>query len=99
VLSFGRLVIDTRAHEVRIDGGPVPMPAREFALLRLLAAHPRQVYSRAQLFAELWGEYGDESTVATHIRRLREKIEADPANPRYLITVWGVGYRFEAGPQ
>jgi DNA-binding response OmpR family regulator len=99
VLRFGRLLIDTRAHEVRIDGAPVAMPAREFALLQLLAAHPRQVYSRAQLFAELWGEYGDESTVATHIRRLREKIEADPANPRYLVTVWGVGYRFEAGPQ
>jgi DNA-binding response OmpR family regulator len=95
LLDFGRLVIDVRAHEVRLDGVPVPMPAREFALLHLLAAHPRQAFSRAQLFTHLWGEYGDESTVTTHIRRLREKIEEDPADPRYIVTVWGVGYRFE----
>jgi len=95
LLDFGRLVIDIRAHEVRIDGVPVPMPAREFALLHLLAAHPRQAFSRAQLFTQLWGEYGDESTVTTHVRRLREKIEQDPTDPRYIVTVWGVGYRFE----
>ena len=95
LLDFGRLVIDVRAHEVRIDGVAVPMPAREFALLHLLAAHPRRAFSRAQLFTRLWGEYGDESTVTTHIRRLREKIEEDPTDPRYIATVWGVGYRFE----
>ena len=95
LLDFGRLVIDVRAHEVRIDGVAVPMPAREFALLHLLAAHPRQAFSRAQLFTRLWGEYGDESTVTTHIHRLREKIEEDPTDPRYIVTVWGVGYRFE----
>jgi DNA-binding response OmpR family regulator len=95
LLDFGRLVIDVRAHEVRLDGVAVPMPAREFALLHLLAAHPRQAFSRAQLFTRLWGEYGDESTVTTHIRRLREKIEEDPTDPRYIVTVWGVGYRFE----
>ena len=95
LLDFGRLVIDVRAHEVRLDGVAVPMPAREFALLHLLAAHPRQAFSRAQLFTQLWGEYGDESTVTTHIRRVREKIEDDPTDPRYIVTVWGVGYRFE----
>jgi DNA-binding response OmpR family regulator len=95
LLDFGRLVIDVRAHEVCLDGVAVPMPAREFALLHLLAAHPRQAFSRAQLFTRLWGEYGDESTVTTHIRRLREKIEEDPTDPRYIVTVWGVGYRFE----
>jgi DNA-binding response OmpR family regulator len=95
LLDFGRLVIDVRAHEVRLDGVAVPMPAREFALLHLLAAHPRQAFSRAQLFTRLWGEYGDESTVTTHIRRVREKIEEDPTDPRYIVTVWGVGYRFE----
>jgi DNA-binding response OmpR family regulator len=94
-LDFGRLVIDVRAHEVRLDGVPVPMPAREFALLHLLAAHPRQAFSREQLFSQLWGAYGDESTVTTHIRRLREKIEEDPTDPRYIVTVWGVGYRFD----
>ena len=95
VLDFGRLVVDVRAHEVRLGGAAVPMPAREFALLHLLAAHPRRAFSRAQLFTQLWGEYGDESTVTTHVKRLREKIEDDPANPRYIVTVWGVGYRFE----
>lgn len=99
VLDFGRLVIDTRAHEVRLDGQPIAMPAREFALLRLFAEHPRQVFSRDQLFDLFWESFGDRSTVTTHIRRIREKIEDDPANPRYLVTVWGVGYRFEGVPQ
>lgn len=95
LLDFGRLTIDTRAHEVRVDGAPVRMPAREFALLRLFAEHPHQVFSRDRLFGLGWDTYGDKSTVTTHIRRLREKIEEDPANPRYIVTVWGVGYRFE----
>lgn len=94
-LDFGRLTIDLRAHEVRVDGRPVPMPAREFELLRLFAEHPRQVFSRDRLFELGWDSFGDKSTVTTHIRRLREKIEEDPANPRYIVTVWGVGYRFE----
>jgi DNA-binding response OmpR family regulator len=95
VLDFGRLVIDVRAHEVRIDGTPVSMPAREFALLRVFAEYPRQVFSRDRLFDLCWESFGDRSTVTTHIRRLRERIEEDPANPRYIVTVWGVGYRFE----
>ncbi|MGZ3665784.1 MAG: response regulator transcription factor [Ktedonobacterales bacterium] len=95
VLDFGRVVIDVRAHEVRVNGSPVAMPAREFALLRLFAEHPRQVFSRDRLFELSWGSFGDRSTVTTHIRRLRERIEEDPAQPRYIVTVWGVGYRFE----
>lgn len=95
VLDFGRLVIDTRAHEVRVDGQPAPMPAREFALLRLLAESPRQAFSRDHLLEQIWEAYGDRSTVAVHIRRLREKIEENPATPRFIVTVWGVGYRFE----
>jgi two-component system, OmpR family, response regulator len=95
VLNFGRLIIDVRAHEVRISGQPVAMPAREFTLLRIFAEHPRQVFSRDQLFDLCWESFGDRSTVTTHIRRIREKIEEDPTNPRYLVTVWGVGYRFE----
>jgi DNA-binding response OmpR family regulator len=95
VLDFGRLVVDVPAHEVRVDAQVVPMPAREFALLLLFAEHPRQVFSRDRLFELGWESYGDKSTVTTHIRRLREKIEEDPANPRYIVTVWGVGYRFE----
>jgi DNA-binding response OmpR family regulator len=95
VLDFGRLIVDMRAHEVRVHGVPVPMTAREFALLRLLVEHPRQVFSRGHLFENVWGEYGDESTVWVHIRRLREKIEEDPSHPQLIVTVWGVGYRFE----
>jgi DNA-binding response OmpR family regulator len=98
-LDFGRLVIDVRAHEVRVDGTPVPMPAREFMLLQLFAEHPRQVFSRDRLFELGWGSFGDRSTVTTHIRRLRERIEEDPAHPRYIVTVWGVGYRFEGVPR
>jgi DNA-binding response OmpR family regulator len=94
-LDFGRLVIDVRAREVQIDGEPVALTAREFELLQLLAEHPRQVFTREQLFERLWGEYGDRHTVTVHVGRLREKIEADPAHPRYIVTVWGVGYRFE----
>src|SRR5947209_9264206 len=94
-LDFGRLVVDVRAGEVRIEGHPVPTPAREFELLCLLARHPRQVFSRDHLFELGWGAFGDKSTVTTHIRRLRERIEEDPGNPRYIVTVRGLGYRFE----
>jgi DNA-binding response OmpR family regulator len=95
ILDFGRLVIDLRAHEVRVDGRVVAFTAREFELLQLLAERPRQVFTREQLYERLWGPYGDRHTLTVHIGRLREKIEVDPAHPRYIITVWGVGYRFE----
>jgi DNA-binding response OmpR family regulator len=99
VLDFGRLVINITAHEVRVDGRVVSLAAKEFAVLRLLAEHPRQVFTRDQLFECCWGEIGDRHTVAVHIARIREKIEKDPAQPRYITTVWGVGYRFEGVPQ
>ena len=95
VLDYGRLVLDVRAREVRVDGKPVAFTAREFDLLRLLAEHPRQVFTREQLFERFWGEYGDRHTVTVHVGRIREKIEEDPARPRHVVTVWGVGYRFE----
>ncbi|HET8629615.1 MAG TPA: response regulator transcription factor [Thermomicrobiales bacterium] len=94
-LDYGRLVLDVRAREVRVDGRVVPFTAREFELLQLLAEHPRQVFTREQLYERLWGEYGDRHALTVYIGRLREKIEEDPANPRYITTVWGVGYRFE----
>lgn len=94
-LDFGRLAIDLRAHEVRVDGKPIAFTAREFELLQLLAANPRQVFTREQLYDRFWGAYGDRHTLTVHIGRLREKIEEDPAHPRYIVTVWGVGYRFE----
>ena len=95
VLDFGRLVLDVRAREARVAGEPISLTAREFDLLQLLAEHPRQVLTREQLYERLWGEYGDRHTLTVHVGRLREKIEEDPANPRYIVTVWGVGYRFE----
>ncbi len=94
-LDFGRLRIDIAAREVLIDGRPVSLTAREFDLLQLLAEHPRQVFSRDQLFDRLWGAYGDRHTVTVHIARLREKLEENPAKPVLIATVWGVGYRFE----
>jgi DNA-binding response OmpR family regulator len=63
--------------------------------LELLASHPRQVFTREQLYERFWGEFGDRHTLTVHIGRLREKIESDPAHPHYIITVWGIGYRFE----
>lgn len=99
VLDFGRLQLDLPAHEVRLDGQPLPVTAREFAVLRLLAENPRRVFPREELFARVWGSYGDQGTVWVHIRRLREKIEHDPARPEFIVTVRGVGYRFEARPR
>lgn len=99
ILDFGRLVMDIRAREVRVDGQLTPMTAREFELLQMLAEHPRQVLTRDTLFERLWGPYGDRHSLTVHIGRLRDKIEEDPANPRYITTVWGVGYRFEGAPQ
>lgn len=94
-LNFGRLVIDLRAHEVLVHGAPVPFTAREFELLCFLAEHPRQVFTREQLFTRIWGEVGDRHTVTVHIGRIREKIEEHVEAPRYIVTVWGSGYRFE----
>jgi DNA-binding response OmpR family regulator len=96
-LRFGGLEIDLAAHEVRCDGRPVELTAREFDLLRVLVEHPRQVFSRDQLFELVWGAFGDRSTVAVYIGRLRQKIEPDPASPSYIVTVWGAGYRLDPG--
>jgi DNA-binding response OmpR family regulator len=95
-LAFNDLKIDPRARLVEVDGGERNLSAKEFDLLYLLARHPRQVFSRDQLLDRVWGlnDYIDPSTVTVHVRRLREKVEADPANPRHLLTVWGVGYKF-----
>jgi len=95
-LAFDGLEIDGPTREVTKDGEPVRLTAKEFDLLRFLASHPRQVFSRDQLMDRVWGYEAalDTGTVTVHVRRLREKIEADPSRPRFLQTVWGVGYRF-----
>jgi len=95
-LAIGGFDIDSGAREVRRDGRPLRLTAKEFDLLLFLASHPRLVFSRGQLMDRVWGhEAGfDTGTVTVHVRRLREKIEADPSQPRHVETVWGVGYRF-----
>lgn len=96
--SFGLLRIDAAGRAVWLAERRLELTAREFDLLWHLAQHPGQVFSREQLLSGLWGyDYlGDASTVTVHMRRLREKLEPDPARPRYLKTVWSVGYKFEA---
>ena len=90
------LSIDQATREVTKDGLELKLTAKEFDLLWFLARHPRQVFSRDQLMDRVWGYTSalDTGTVTVHVRRLREKIEDDPAHPRFLQTVWGVGYRF-----
>ena len=90
------LVIDLLGHEVSVHGNTINLSSKEYDLLRILAAHPGQVLSREQLLNLVWGAdfYGDNRTVDVHIRWLREKIEEDPGNPRYIQTVRGVGYKF-----
>lgn len=95
LLRFGRLEVDLAAHDVLVAGRPIRLTAREFELLQLLVQSPRQVFSREQLFELIWGSYGDRSAVSVYISRLREKIEDDPSAPRYIVTVWGAGYRFD----
>ena len=94
-LGFGRLEVDLAAHEALIDGKPVALTAREFELLTLFVEHPRQALSREQIFEHVWGSWGDRSAVSVYVRRLRDKLEADPRKPCLLVTVWGVGYRFD----
>jgi len=96
-LAFDAIRIDPATRLVTVHGREVALTAKEFDLLYLLAGHPRQVFNRTQLLDRVWGQtaYLDPSTVTVHIRRLREKLEEDPGNPRYIHTVWGVGYKFE----
>ncbi|MDA0160948.1 response regulator transcription factor [Solirubrobacter ginsenosidimutans] len=95
-LTFENLEIDPAGRAVRRDGEPVQLTAREFDLLLFLARHPQQAFTREQLMDHVWkyAFYSDTSTVTVHIRRLRAKLETDPEKPRWIETVWGVGYRF-----
>ena len=97
IVQFDDFSINSRSREVIVDGSTVELTAKEFDLLLYLASHPRQVFSRAQLLEQVWDsspEWQDPATVTVHVRRLRKKLEPDPAQPRWLETVWGVGYRF-----
>ena len=96
-IEFDDMTIDPAGRRVVVRGAEVQLTQREFDVLLFLARHPGQVFSRNQLMDAVWqySFYSDTSTVTVHIRRLRAKIEADPAAPRHIQTVWGVGYRFQ----
>ena len=99
-LRFDTLTIRPDRRQVEVSGKQVELTAREFDLLEFLARHPGQVFSREDLLDKVWdwAFAGDGGTVTVHIRRLRAKIEPDPERPRYVKTVWGVGYKFDPGP-
>lgn len=98
-LEFPDFAIDLAARTLVVGGQPVDCPPKEFDLLVTLARSPHRVFSREQLLEQVWdySYYGDFRTVDVHVQRVRKKIEPDPENPRYIRTVWGVGYRFEPG--
>lgn len=96
-LDFDGMEIDVARRVASIDGSAVELTAKEFDLLAFLAAHTQQVFSRGELLEHVWGssaEWQDPATITVHVRRIRQKIEKDPQNPRWVQTVWGIGYRF-----
>jgi len=97
-LRFGSLTVDAQTREVSIDDERITLTPKEFDLLYTLAHSPRQVFSRRQLLEQVWDsapEFQDPATVTVHVGRLRQKLEADPDEPRWITTAWGIGYRFE----
>jgi DNA-binding response OmpR family regulator len=96
VLTIGRITVDTTARRATRDGADLTLTGRELDLLAFLLAHPGQAFRREELMQQVWGwSFGDLSTVTVHVRRLREKIEDEPARPRIIQTVWGIGYRLD----
>ncbi|MEP7092228.1 MAG: response regulator transcription factor [Nocardioidaceae bacterium] len=95
-VTDGDLVVDASRHVASLVGRDLSLTAREFDLLLFLVRHPGVAFSRDHLLRDVWGwSFGDQSTVTVHVRRLREKVEPDPTHPGRLVTVWGVGYRWE----
>jgi DNA-binding response OmpR family regulator len=93
----GRLEVDVAARRARSDGRELDLTVREFDLLAFFVSHPGKAFTRAELLEQVWGwSFGDQSTITVYVRRLRDKVEQDPATPAQLQTVWGVGYRWEA---
>ncbi|MFD0618276.1 response regulator transcription factor [Paenibacillus sp. GCM10027629] len=101
IVRYQDLELNIKAYEVTVRNQPVPFSAKEFEVLRFFALHPNQVLTRVQIFQHVWGldERGDLNTVTVHIKKIREKIEVDPANPTMIKTVWGVGYKLDGGPR
>lgn len=101
VLRLGRITINEKAREVLKDGRPVELTAKELQILSLLARHPNHILSKKKLYENIWGEeyMGDDNTIMVHIRHLREKLEDDPGNPVYILTVKGLGYKLATRPE
>jgi DNA-binding response OmpR family regulator len=100
ILQDGELRLDVAGRIARLGPAELALTVREFDLLAFLLRYPGRAFSRAELLERVWGwTFGDQSTVTVHVRRLREKVEADPASPRRIVTVWGVGYRYERAAQ
>ena len=99
LLTVGGISMDDAAKQVTVDGEPVSLTPIEYNILKLLLSRPGQVFSSAQIYEQVWNDpaYGSDNTVAVHIRHLREKIEINPAEPRWLKVVWGLGYKMEKG--
>ncbi|WP_314589648.1 response regulator transcription factor [Paenibacillus terrigena] len=98
-LIMGDLRIDLDNYAVFKLEEPVKLTSKEFEILRLFAAHPNRVYTKAQIYSQVWNDdyYGDENVINVHMSRLREKIEDNPSEPRYIKTLWGIGYKWEGG--
>ena len=98
-IQLGGVALDDRTKEVSLDGDPVALPPREYEILKLLMQNPGTVFSPKRIYRAVWGEdpYGAENAVAVHIRHLREKLEYNPSDPRYIKVVWGQGYKMEGG--
>lgn len=98
IIRIGDMVIDCERYTVFKKDKPIKLTAKEFQILRLLAANPNRVFTKGQLFESIWNEayYGDENVINVHIRRIREKVETAPSSPTYIKTVWGIGYKLES---
>lgn len=97
LMKTGGLILDKNTKELSVDGEPVRLTATEYKIMELLMAHPGYVFSAEEIYCQVWQEdaYAVENTVMVHIRRIREKIEITPKNPKYLKVVWGIGYKIE----
>lgn len=95
ILKYGSLTMDLTIREVKVDGELIALTPKEYDLLQLFAEHPKYVFTYEQLLEKFWEGVGDKHTVRVHLSRLREKIEADPNQPKFIVNVWGIGYRFE----
>ena len=97
IKRFKDLVIDEESYEVILNNEKIDFTAKEFQILNLLSNHPNRVFTKEQLFNQIWGydDFGDMNTVTVHIRKIRMKIEKDSKDPVYIKTIWGVGYKFE----